>query len=227
MRYWWRETRRRASLITFSVVGVFLPVFIGVSSGSAGAPTGMLIFVGALAAVSLANQFGFEGSAYAANVVAGVPGRLELTSRVAGFSVYVVPALLVIAIVVGLAVGRPETVPALVGMLAAAYGVGLALVLPISVRMAYALPDTANPFALSSGGGMAKGLLTFAAMLGAAVLTVPMQLVAFLAHDVWLWIGLPLGLLYGAGALLLGLRLAGPMLDRRMPELLATVTARQ
>ncbi len=227
MRYWWRETRRRASLITFSVVGIFLPVFIGVSSGSAGAPTGMLIFVGALAAVSLANQFGFEGSAYAANVVAGVPGRLELISRVAGFSVYVVPSLLVIAVVVGLAVGRPETVPALVGMLAAAYGVGLALVLPISVRVAYALPDTANPFALSSGGGLAKGLLTFAALFGAAVLTVPMQLLAFLAHDVWLWAGLPLGLLYGAGALLLGLRLAGPMLDRRMPELLATVTARQ
>ena len=227
MRYWWRETRRRASLITFSVVGVFLPVFIGVSSGSAGAPTGMLVFVGALAAVSLANQFGFEGSAYAANVVAGVPGRLELTSRVAGFSVYVVPALLVIAVVVGVAVGRPETVPALLGLLAAAYGVGLALVLPVSVRVAYALPDTANPFALSSGGGMAKGLLSFAALFGAAVLTVPMQLLAFLAHDLWLWIGLPVGLLYGAGALLLGLRLAGPMLDRRMPELLATVTARQ
>ncbi len=227
MRYWWRETRRRASLITFSAVGLFLPVFIGVTSGSAGAPTGMLVFVGALAAVSLANQFGFEGSAYAANVVAGVPGRLELASRVAGFSVYVVPALLMIAIVVGVAVDRPETVPALVGMLAAAYGVGLALVLPMSVLLPYALPDTANPFALSSGGGLAKGLLTFAALFGAALITVPVQLVAFLAHDVWLWVGLPLGLLYGAGALLLGLRLAGPMLDRRMPELLATVTARQ
>ena len=226
-RYWWRETRRRASLITFSVVGVFLPVFIGVSSGSAGAPTGMLVFVGGLAAVSLANQFGFEGSAYAANVVAGVPGRLELTSRVAGFSVYVVPALILISIVVGLAVGRPESVPALLGMLAAAYGVGLALVLPISVLLAYALPDTANPFALSSGGGMAKGLLTFAALFGAALITVPLQLLAFLTPELWRWIGLPLGLLYGAGALLLGLRLAGPMLDRRMPELLATVTARQ
>jgi ABC-2 type transport system permease protein len=177
--------------------------------------------------VSLANQFGFEGSAYAANVVAGVPGRLELTSRVAGFSVYVVPALVIISVVVGLAAGRPETVPSLLGILVAAYGVGLALVLPMSVRVAYALPDTANPFALSSGGGMAKGLLTFAALFGAVLITVPLQLIAFLAADLWLWVGLPLGLLYGAGALLLGLRLAGPMLDGWMPELLATVTARQ
>jgi ABC-2 type transport system permease protein len=105
--------------------------------------------------------------------------------------------------------------------------VGLALVLPISVRVAYALPDTANPFALSSGGGMAKGLLTFAALFGAALITAPLQVAAFLADDVWLWAGLPVGVLYGAGALLIGLRLAGPMLDRRMPELLATVTARQ
>ena len=70
-------------------------------------------------------------------------------------------------------------------------------------------------------------LLPFAALFGAALITVPLQLVAFLAYDIWLWTGFPLGLLYGAGALLLGLRLAGPMLDRRMPELLATVTARQ
>ena len=224
IRYWWRETRRRASLITFSVVGVFLPVFIGVSSGSAKAPTGMLVFVGALAAVSLANQFGFEGSAYAANVVAGVPGRVELTSRVAGFSVYVVPALLVISVVVGLAVGSPQRIPALLGMLAAAYGVGLALVLPISVRVAYALPDTANPFALSSGGGMAKGLLTFAALFTAIVATIPLQVVAFLWPEFWLWAGLPIGLLYGGAAYFLGSRLAGDLLDRRMPELLAAVT---
>lgn len=227
MRYWWRETRRRAGLITFSVVGIFLPVLLTASTGSTAGSSGMLVFVGALAAVSLANQFGFEGSAYAANVVAGVPGRVELSSRVTGFSVYVVPALLAIALVVGMVAGRPEAAPSLFGTLAAAYGVGLALVLPMSVAVAYALPDTANPFAMSSGGGMAKGLLSLGALLGAAVLTVPLQLFAFLVHDVWLWLGLPLGVLYGAGALALGLRLAGPMLDRRMPELLATVSARQ
>jgi len=226
MRYWWRETRRRASLITFGVVGIFLPVLITVSSGSTAGPTGMLVFVGALAAVSLANQFGLEGSAYAAHMVAGVPGRVELSSRVAGFSVWVVPALLAIAAIVGLVAGRPEAIPALIGTLAAAYGAGLALVLPISVRAAYALPDTANPFAMSSGGGLAKGLLSFAALFGAAILTVPLQLLAFLVDDVWLWIGLPLGVLYGAGALAVGLRLTGPMLDRRAPELLATVSAR-
>jgi ABC-2 type transport system permease protein len=220
-RYWWRESRRRASLITFAVVGVFLPVLLTVTGGGAG---GLLLFVGALAAVSLSNQFGFEGSAYAANVVAGVPGRVELWSRTAGYSVYVLPLLLVIATVVGVVSGRPAMIPALIGMLLAAYGIGLAVVLPVSVRAAFALPDTQNPFAVSSGGGLAKGLLTFAAMLATVVATVPLQVAAYLWDDAWLWLGLPVGLAYGGLAYLIGSRLGGDLLDRRMPEVLAAVT---
>jgi ABC-2 type transport system permease protein len=221
VRYWWRETRRRASLITLTVVGLFLPVTFSVVGG--GART-MLIFIGALAAVSLANQFGYEGSAYAANVVAGVPGRVEVRSRAAGYAVYIGPLLLVIAVTVGVLSGHPAEIPSLLGALAASFGVGLAVVLPVSVRAAYALPDTSNPFALSSGAGTAKGLLSFGALLLAVLATVPLQVAAWLLGDVWLWIGLPIGLGYGIGAYLLGSRFAGDLLDRRMPELLATVT---
>ena len=223
VRYWWRETRRRATLITFGVVGVFLPVMLTVSGGGAGAG-GLLLFVGALAAVSLANQFGFEGSAYAANVAAGVPGRVEVRSRATGYCVYVVPLLIVISIVVGVVAGSPASIPSLLGRLVATFGVGLAVVLPISVRAAYALPDTSNPFAMSSGGGLAKGLLTFGAMFTAIIVTLPLQLAGWLLGDVWLWIGLPIGLGYGATAYLIGSRLAGTMLDGRAPELLAAVT---
>lgn len=171
-RYWWRESRRRASLITFSVVGIFLPVMLTVSGG--GGASGLLLFVGALAAASLANQFGFEGSAYAANIAAGVPGRVELQSRAAGFSMYVLPLLLVIAVVMGIASGRPESAITLFGTLLASFGVGLGVVLPVSVLGAYALPDSANPFAMSSGGGLAKGLLTFGALAVAIVATIPL-----------------------------------------------------
>jgi ABC-2 type transport system permease protein len=221
MRYWWRESRRRASLITLSVVGVFLPVMLAVTGGGG---SGMLTFVGALAAVSLANQFGFEGTAYAANVAAGVPGRVEVQSRATAFSVYILPLLVVIAVAAGVAAGRPAAIPAQLGTMLAAYGVGLAVVLPVSVRGAYALPDTANPFAMSSGGGMAKGLLTFGAILVAVIVTLPIQIAAYLLGDVWLWIGLPVGALYGGIACFVGVRLTGDLLDRRMPELLAAVT---
>ena len=223
MRYWWRETRRRASLITLGVVGLFLPVSMSINGGG-GSFT--VLFVGALGAISLANQFGFEGNAYAANVVAGVPGRTEIQSRAAAFSLFVVPLLIMVATVVSLAAGHPEEIAARLGTLLAAYGIGLGVVLPVSVRAAYALPSTSNPFAMSSGGGPAKGLLAMGVLLGAIVGTLPMLLAGYLIGDAWQWLGLPVGLIYGGLAYLIGSRLAGNLLERRMPELLSAVTQR-
>ena len=175
VRYWWRETRRRAALITFSVVGVFLPISASLTGGPVG---GMLLFVGALAAMALANQFGYDASAYAANITASVPGRIEVQSRATAHAIYTLPLLVTIAAAVGVASGHPARIAADLGVLIAAYGVGLGLVLPISVRAAFALPDTANPFAVSSGGGLAKGLLTMAVLLGAVLAGLPLQVVA-------------------------------------------------
>ncbi|MEU8816293.1 ABC transporter permease [Actinoplanes sp. NPDC048796] len=221
VRYWMRETRRRASLITFTVVGLFLPVSISMSGGS---PGPMALFVGALAAVALANQFGYEGSAYAANMTAGVPGRTEIHSRAAAHALFTVPLLVIVAVVVALVSGRPEAIAAQFGGLVAAYGVGLGVVLPVSVVAAYALPETTSPFAVSSGGGVAKGLLTLGAMVATVVVSAPLQVVGFFLGDVWLWLGLPVGIAYGCAAYLIGSGIAGDRLDRRMPEVLAAVT---
>jgi ABC-2 type transport system permease protein len=143
---------------------------------------------------------------------------------VLGFSVYLVPLLVAIAVVVGLVIGAPGGIPALLGTLAAAYGTGLAVVLPVSVMAAYALPDSSNPFAISSGAGLTKGLLSFAALVVAGLGTLPVLLVAYLLDGAWVWLGLPIGLAYGAVAYALGARLGGAVLDRRMPELLAAVS---
>ncbi|MBM2616978.1 ABC transporter permease [Actinoplanes sp. LDG1-06] len=221
-RYWWRETRRRAALITFTVAGIFLPVSISLSGGSAGP---MAVFVGAIAAIALANQFGYEGNAYAANVTAAVPGRVEIHSRATAHAFFVLPLLLLVAVVVGAVTGRPERIAGDLGLLIATYGAGLGLVLPLSVRAAYALPESTSPFAVSSGGGAAKGLLTFGVMIGTLLATVPLQILAWTLGDVWLWIGLPAGAAFGCAAYLIGSGVAGDWLDRRMPEVLAAVTA--
>jgi len=221
VRYWWRETRRRASLITFTMVGLFLPISMTISDGSPGA---MVIFVGGLAALGLANQFGFDGSAYAANVTVGVPGRVEIGSRAAAHAIYTLPLLVAVSIVVGALAGQPGRIPSTFGLLIAAYGVGLGLVLPVSVRTAYAFPASSNPFAMSSGAGPAKGLIAFGVLLGAIVISLPLQIVALLLAPVWLWIGLPVGVAYGTAAYLIGSGIAADLVDRRAPELLAAVT---
>ncbi|MDG4778219.1 ABC transporter permease [Micromonospora sp. WMMD961] len=243
-RYWWRDARRRANLITIAVVGIFVPVMINVTGGDFAAMndegftaaagdsspvvvTISMVFVGVLAAVTLANQFGFDGSAYAANVVAGVPGRVELRARMTAFSLYVLPMLAVVAVVLSVLLGRPGWIGLTTGSLVATYGAGLAVNSLVSVLGAYSLPETSNPFAMNSGAGLTKGLLTLLAMLTSAVAAVPMVVAAALLGDAWLWLALPVGAAYGLGAALLGAYLAGDVLDRRLPELLATVTPRR
>ncbi|SCG48546.1 ABC transporter permease [Micromonospora halophytica] len=241
-RYWWRDARRRANLITIAVVGVFVPVMVNLGGpGFAASEQGVeftgdsspvlvslsMLFVGVLASVTLANQFGFDGSAYAANVVAGVPGRLELRARMVAFSVYVVPMLGVVSVVIAVVLGEPGWIGMAAGALLAAYGAGLAINGYLSVLGAYSLPETSNPFAMNTGAGMAKSLLTLLSMVVSTAAAVPMVVAAALLGDAWLWLALPLGAAYGVGAALLGSYLAGDVLDRRQPELLATVTPRR
>ncbi|RKF24260.1 ABC transporter permease [Micromonospora globbae] len=243
-RYWWRDARRRANLITVAVVGLFVPVLVNLGgagfamdaeqgfapAGSASSPLLVslsMVFVGVLAAVTLANQFGFDGSAYAAHVVAAVPGQQELRARMTAFSIYVVPMLAVVAVVITVVLGRPAWLGVIAGSLIATYGAGLAVNSFVSVLGAYALPETSNPFALNTGAGVAKSFLTLLAMLGTGAAAVPMVVAAALLGDIWLWLALPVGVAYGVGAALLGAYLAGDVLDRRQPELLAAVTPRR
>ncbi|HEX8628167.1 MAG TPA: ABC transporter permease, partial [Catenuloplanes sp.] len=217
---------------------LFVPVVVNVgvigmfdeqerTSASLTTVTLSMVFVGLLAAINLANQFGFDGSAYAANLVAGVTGREELRARIFAYSTYVAPLLVVITLTVGALLGRPQWVPAMLGSVIAAYGSALAIVLFVSVFGAYALPETSNPFAINTAGGTAKSLLSLVVLVVAGVAAIPIVAGAFLLGSGWLWIGLPVGAAYGVGAALLGAYLAGDVLDRRMPELLATVTPRR
>src|SRR5690606_5972858 len=92
----------------------------------------VLVLVGSFAASVLANQFGFDGTAYAAHITAAVPGRTELRARTAAHAMLTVPVLLAVGVVLGVTLD-PTTALSGVGAALAGYGAGAAVCVYLSV----------------------------------------------------------------------------------------------
>jgi ABC-2 type transport system permease protein len=240
LRYWWRDAKRRANLVTVAVIGVLAPLIVagggvrlmfqpdGAGPGAASASTPLavhltMVFVGAFAASVLANQFGVDGTAYAAHVIAGGPGRRELLSRAVAHALLMAPLLLLVGAVMGVMVGEPGAAFAAWGLAAAGYGTGVAINQYLAVLAPYPLPEGSNPFATASGTGLAKSLLALVAIVIAYAVTAPVLVLAAWLGPVWPWLALPVGAGYGVAAVALATYLAGDVLDHRSPELLAAI----
>jgi ABC-2 type transport system permease protein len=230
LRYWSRDARRRAGLISITVGGAVVPVVLRLvpahNGGRGAAPLPVAVLFSSLTgAAMLSNQFGFDGNAYSAHLLAMVPGRVDLRARAAAISIVMVPVISAIVVAVGLFSGDSvELAPAL-GIVAAAYGTSLGCASVLSVLAPFPVPNTNNIFASSGGTGAAKGMLTFVGMLGAAVFSSPVLIAALLLPVALTWIVLPLGAAWGLGAVLIATYVIGDVLDRRGPELLAEVGA--
>lgn len=235
-RFWWRDARRRASLVSILMASAVLPIalsFGGVAAGGrglSGAGFGLAVtMAGTMGGMLLGNQFAFDGNAYAAHLLAQVRGRVELRARAVAIGLVAVPVQLAVVVAVTLLFDTPQQLPTGLGLLAASFGCAVAAAALLSVLVPYALPENTNPFAMNSGGGSAKGLLALVAMIGTFGLTAPVFVVAFLLGP-WswgAWLVLPLGVGYGAGAALLGTYIAGDVLERRGPEILIAITPRR
>ena len=110
-RFWWRDPRRRASLISILMASAVVPIALSLGVGSVdGGPsaaalgTGGLSFAvtiaGAMGGMLLANQFAFDGSAYAAHLLAAVPGRIELRARAAAIGLFAIPVQVAVVLAV-------------------------------------------------------------------------------------------------------------------------------
>ncbi|GAA1786219.1 hypothetical protein GCM10009682_05380 [Luedemannella flava] len=239
-RSWWRDARRRASLLSVLIASAVVPIvvlFTPFQPVVEGAPTPEphrlivgygVTFAGTIGGMLLANQFAFDGSAHAAHLLAGVPGRTELRARAAALAALTVPLIAVITSAVLVASGGADWILAGLGLLATGFGAAIAAASLLSVLAAYPMPDVNNPFALNTGSGSAKGLLAAVAIVATIALSSPVTLVSMLLDGLTRGIVvLVVGVAYGVTAAWLGTLIAGDALDRRGPELLAAVTPRR
>ncbi len=231
LRYWSRDPRRRAGLISIMVGGAVVPIALRVvpgSHGKQGAPLPLAIAFSAVAgAAILANQFGFDGSAYAAHLLAAVPGRTELRARATAVALIMLPVVTVLTVVVALISRDAGAIPATLGTVGAMFGASMGTSSVISVLAAYPVPESRNAFASGGGSGSAKGLLSLAGMVGAIAASAPVLLGALYLHGPASWLLAPVGIAWGLAAVLLATYLVGDVLDRRGPELLIAVTPRR
>jgi len=219
LKYWWRDPRRRSGLVSLLIVAIVLPLVYGFGVG--GRMTGILLVSGAMVGTVLANLFGFDGSAYTANVLVGVPGRVEVSARVGAISVVVLPPVAATAVVTGSLNGDGRTLASL-GVALCAYGVSAGLSVIISVVVPYALPDSSNPFAMNAGTGGLRGFASFGPLLAAAALAAPLVVLPLPSP-----VTLVVGLVVGGAIVTAGILIAGGRVDERAPELLQAVTARR
>ncbi|HTJ37420.1 MAG TPA: ABC transporter permease [Dactylosporangium sp.] len=233
MRYWLRDPRRRASLISLLAASIVIPFAFTFSFNggpdrnpgvSQGALVYSLLFAGAFVGLVLVNQFGNDGTAYSLHMLTGVPGQVELATRALAVGILTFPLLIAGTVAASVVSGHPAQIPAALGVGLAAFGVSVGAAGITSVLAPYPMPDTNNPFAMNTGRGGVKGLLSLVTMFATWVLTAPLGVAYALLPNDLTFVLLPLGVGWGLAFGWVGTRLAGSLLQRRAPEVLAAVT---
>ncbi|GGM10963.1 transporter [Dactylosporangium sucinum] len=234
VRYWLRDPRRRASLISLLAASIVIPFAFTFGAGgpgsqglSGGALVYSLLFAGAFVGLALVNQFGNDGTAYALHMLTSVPGQVELAARALGVGILTFPLLAVGTIVVSIVSGHAAQLPAALGVGLCAFGVSVGAAGITSVLAPYPMPDTTNPFTMNSGRGSVKSLLSFVSMFVTWLLTAPLLVAFTFLPDRLTWLVLPLGVAWGLALGWVGTRVAGSLLERRAPEVLAAVTPKK
>ncbi len=165
-RFWWRDGRRRAALVSILVASAVLPVVFSIGAGQ-GRPdvTGGLSALGFTFALSMAgtmggmllgNQFGYDGSAYAAHLLTRVRGSTELRARAAAAVLVALPVQIAVVVAVAIFADQVAYLPAGLGILAASFGTAVAVAAMLSVLAAYPMSETSNPFAMNTAPGLRR-----------------------------------------------------------------------
>ncbi|MEU6558947.1 hypothetical protein [Nocardia nova] len=231
LRTWWRDGRRRAALLPLLLIGVILPIFLGLQNGGASLP-----FAGAfvvwMATMATANMYAFDGTALRHTLV--IPGatRWDVHGRMIAWLLVVSPLAVILTAVTPGAVGQIRMYPWAVSLLPVMLGVGVAAATFQSVYAAYPLPQQrGNPFAGNSGNpGCARALMQLAVGAGQLLIALPVfgiLTLGTLMHNALIqWCALPVGVALGIGTALLATRVVENRLASRGPELLAEIKPR-
>ena len=214
----------------FSVSVNGRPVDTSFALGHAPAP---LLFMAPALAVFMGwvihDDLGLDSTALWSHISAGISGAHDRLGRVVGAAVWQVPALLVIDLLMVAWTGRWEALPAVTGACLALYGCALAWSCLASVLLPYETlaPGDSPMRSRTSGTAFLAALIQMAAILLLLAVCSPVLGVAVYgvvqAAPLWEWVALVAGIVWCSLLLWGGVVFGGRVLDRRGPQVLATI----
>ncbi|WP_313555519.1 hypothetical protein [Miniimonas arenae] len=180
-----------------------------------------------IGAWSIHDDIAYDSTAFWLHVAAGVRGADDRLGRVLGLAVWLVPTVVLLAVVPPVLLGRGAWVPAVLGISLVLLGGGFAVACVFSAALPYpAPPPGANPMSSQSGGSVlafAVQLLSFA-VLGLLVLPTALTLIpVFAGSTAWGWLTLAVGAVTAVVWLAVGVRWGGRILDRNAVTVLTRI----
>ena len=248
LRYWRTDPRYLVQFLSVLILPVVLvlgpalnssrfaagdngqPVDISFALGHAPAP---LLFMAPALAVfmgwAIHDDLGLDSTALWSHISAGISGAHDRLGRGAGAAEWQVPALVAIDLLMVVWTGRWDALPAVTGACLALYGCALAWSCLTSVLLPYETlaPGDSPMRSRTSGTALLAALIQMAAILLLLAVCSPVLGVAVYGvvqgAPVWGWVALVAGVVWCGLLLWGGVVVGGRMLDRRGPQVLATI----
>ena len=196
------------------------------------APAALLFMAPALAVFmgwAIHDDLGLDSTALWSHISAGIRGAHDRLGRVVGAAAWQVPALLVVDLLMVAWTGRWEALPAVTGACLALYGCALAWSCLASVLLPYETlaPGDSPMRSRTTGTAFLAALIQMVAILLLLAVCSPVLGMAVYgvvqAAPLWEWVALVAGIVWCSLLLWGGVVFGGRMLDRRGPQILATI----
>ena len=223
--YWFRDARLARQLVIIPVLPALMLLWwwlIGIDwIALAIGPV-----VASLLPLSVFAGLSFDGTAFAAELAAGVRGVFDRLGRAIALLIIATPAVLIVQVVVALVIRRADDLPALVGLSLGILLVAVGVVSVSSARIVVPVPRSGrNPFSAPAGAATTSIVASYAVMGATIVLALPaigVAIAAMVTRDPLLeWIALVLGVALGVAIAWIGIRVGGRVLDASGPAVLA------
>ncbi|MFF3275643.1 transporter [Streptomyces chrestomyceticus] len=227
LRYAWRDPKSKMSWAMAFAVGLLVP-FISAIQGGGSIYTALS--APALLGMQMYNQFGQDTSAFwmvASTISTPRDAFLELRARGLGLALVGVPFVTLVVIGSAAFLGPWSAFFDVYGLSLALLGALVATGAMASALFPYSIPAESNKN-VAPGQGAIAWFSLFGGMLVSAVMAAPVIGLLIWLHVAdlhsLLWLLLPVGAAYGVGIALLGMRVAAPLVARRLPEILGAVS---